>query len=109
MHATLIVIYTDRLDECADFYANLGLPLQSEQHGNGPEHHAAELGSMVFELYQATERRPATGSLRVGFRLPEHVGALELPPGRHRLTDPDGRTVDLEIVAEASMDEPRTS
>ncbi|GAA5051955.1 catechol 2,3-dioxygenase-like lactoylglutathione lyase family enzyme [Thermocatellispora tengchongensis] len=98
MQTTLIVIYTDHLRECAAFYSGLGLPLQAEQHGNGPEHHAAELGTMVVELYPATEHRPATGSLRLGFRLPHHAAPRDLPPGRHLLTDPDGRTIDLEIT-----------
>ncbi|RVX41141.1 hypothetical protein EDD27_3611 [Nonomuraea polychroma] len=102
MHTTLIVIYTDRLQECTDFYTSVGLPLQIEQHGNGPEHYATELGTTLFELYPTSERRPATGSLRLGFRIPDHAVARELPPGRHLLTDPDGRTVALEIIKETT-------
>ncbi|WP_188194166.1 glyoxalase/bleomycin resistance/dioxygenase family protein [Nonomuraea sp. SYSU D8015] len=100
MHPSLIVLYTDHLQECALFYISLGLPLQAEQHGNGPKHYAAELGATVFEVYPASDRRPPTGSLRLGFRVPAHAVVRRLPPGRHLLTDPDGRTVDLEIMNE---------
>ncbi|WP_433519357.1 glyoxalase/bleomycin resistance/dioxygenase family protein [Nonomuraea sp. CA-143628] len=105
MRASLIVLYTDRLWECADFYLGLGLPLQVEQHGNGPEHYAAELGGTVFEVYPASERRPPTGSLRLGFRVPAHAVVRDLPTGRHLLTDPDGRMVDLEITKETNTKE----
>jgi hypothetical protein len=98
MHTSLIVVYTNHLRECAEFYVSLGLPLRLEQHGNGPEHYAAELGPTVFEVYPASDRRPPTGSLRLGFRLPEHAVVRRLRPGRHLLTDPDGRTVELEII-----------
>ncbi|MDF5751093.1 glyoxalase/bleomycin resistance/dioxygenase family protein [Spongiactinospora sp. TRM90649] len=99
--AMLIVVYTDRLWECADFYSGIGLPLRPEQHGNGPEHHAAELDGIVFELYPASERRPATGNLRLGFTVPTQTVA-HLQPGRHLLTDPDGRTVELRITRPAA-------
>ncbi|MGW1144255.1 VOC family protein [Streptomyces sp. NPDC002454] len=91
----LMVIYTDRLDACRDFYADLGLVVIREQHGDGPEHYASTtLPGTVFELYPTSLRRPATGALRLGITLPH-------PPGRtpaHRtLTDPDGRTVVLTV------------
>jgi hypothetical protein len=105
MHISLIVLYTDQLQECADFYISIGLPLQVEQHSNGPKHYAAELGATVFEVYPASDRRPPTGSLRLGFRVPEHAVGCGLPTGRHLVTDPDGRTVDLEITKEANVSE----
>ncbi|MEU9720047.1 glyoxalase/bleomycin resistance/dioxygenase family protein [Streptomyces sp. NPDC047976] len=85
MTIDLLVIYTNRLDECRDFYAGLGLALVPERHGNGPDHYAATLADgTVLELYPAT-RRPETGYLRLG-----------LPGDSSRtLTDPDGRTVVL--------------
>ncbi|MEU7835024.1 glyoxalase/bleomycin resistance/dioxygenase family protein [Nonomuraea sp. NPDC049129] len=105
MYTSLIVLYTDHLRECADFYLSLGLPLQLEQHGNGPEHYAAELGGTVFEVYPASDRRPPTGSLRLGFRVPAHAVVGRLPTGRHLLTDPDGRMVELEITKETNINE----
>ncbi|ANW22376.1 VOC family protein [Streptomyces clavuligerus] len=94
MITNLIVIYTDQLEACRDFYSRLGLDLQREQHGTGPEHYAAELdGGTVFELYPAG-RRPATGYLRLGLT---GTGRSGHAPGRSTLTDPDGRTVVLAV------------
>ena len=36
--AALIVVYTDKLEQCREFYAQLGLEFVPEQHGSGPEH-----------------------------------------------------------------------
>ncbi|MET9608881.1 VOC family protein [Streptomyces sp. NPDC006512] len=95
----LVVIYTDRLDACRDFYGLLGLVFVPEQHGSGPAHHAATLADGgVLELYPAT-RRPPTGYLRLGLTAPAH-GTRFLPAGRHTLTDPDGRTVVLTVPEE---------
>ncbi|MFJ3518408.1 MULTISPECIES: hypothetical protein [unclassified Streptomyces] len=103
----LAVIYTTRLDACRDFYRGIGLVLVPERHGNGPEHYAAMLDDGgVLELYPATGR-PETGYLRLGLTAPPN-GAGFLPPGRHTLTDPDGRTVVL-TVAEAAPGEARTA
>ena len=93
--ASLLVLYTERLDECVDFYTGLGLPLRREQHGAGPVHHAAELdGGLVLELYPGRPDR-TTGRLRLGFRVPAGPG---LAAGPHRLTDPDGRVVVGEAI-----------
>ncbi|GAA2623459.1 hypothetical protein GCM10010425_18370 [Streptomyces spororaveus] len=101
----LAVIYTTRLDACRDFYRGLGLDLVRERHGSGPEHYAATLADGgVLELYPAA-RRPETGYLRLGLTAPPN-GAGFLPPGRHTLTDPDGRTVVL-TVAETGSDQVR--
>ncbi|MBD3550874.1 glyoxalase/bleomycin resistance/dioxygenase family protein [Streptomyces sp. SP18CM02] len=112
MHPNLIVIYTDHLDACHAFYTGLGLTFAKEQHGTGPEHYATELdGQTVLELYPATTRRPATGSLRLGLTLP--AGPLTPPAGRHTHTDPDGRTVVLTVTQEThpmtTADEARTA
>ncbi|MFB0631593.1 VOC family protein [Streptomyces sp. AB3(2024)] len=92
----LLVIYTTRLEACRDFYAGLGLDLVPERHGNGPDHYAATLADGgVLELYPAT-RRPETGYLRLGLTA-QASGSPAREPGRHTLTDPDGRTVVLTI------------
>ncbi|MEU8382175.1 glyoxalase/bleomycin resistance/dioxygenase family protein [Streptosporangium sp. NPDC048865] len=98
IHTDLIVVYTDRLDACHAFYTGLGLTFVRERHGAGPEHYAASLGGTVFELYPAGDRRPATGSLRLGLTVPAGPTARGPAPGRHVLTDPDGRVVDLRVV-----------
>lgn len=70
MHPDLIVIYTDRLDACHAFYTELGLTFVKEQHGPGPEHYAIQLEGTALELYPASPRRPATGSLHLGLTIP---------------------------------------
>ncbi|QNE29843.1 VOC family protein [Streptomyces sp. INR7] len=92
----LIVIHTNRLEECRAFYAGLGLDLVPEKHGTGPDHYAAVFADGgVLELYPAT-RRPETGYLRLGLTAPTH-DAEGRTPGRYTLTDPDGRTVVLTV------------
>lgn len=69
--STLLVIYTQQLDACWEFYTGLGLPLVREQHDNGPVHYAAELGGgLVLELYPAASPERATGRLRIGLTAP---------------------------------------
>lgn len=97
-HATLLVVYTERLDECLNFYRSLGLTLVREQHGTGPVHYAAELDALVLELYPAASPERATGRIRLGFTVTASAG---LDGGRHKLTDPDGRIVDLFVRADA--------
>ncbi|MER5644733.1 glyoxalase/bleomycin resistance/dioxygenase family protein [Streptosporangium sp. NPDC002524] len=106
IHANLIVVYTDQLDACHAFYTGLGLTFAKERHGTGPEHYAALLGGTVFELYPAGGSRPATGSLRLGLVVPADSVARAFAPGRHVLTDPDGRVVDLRVTQERAMPSP---
>jgi catechol 2,3-dioxygenase-like lactoylglutathione lyase family enzyme len=91
----LVVLYTSALDACLGFYESIGLTFVRERHGSGPEHHAAVLGGgAVLELYPARDGR-VTGQLRLGLSV---VGS-PLSVGRHVLTDPDGRVVDVTVVA----------
>jgi catechol 2,3-dioxygenase-like lactoylglutathione lyase family enzyme len=93
--ATLLVLYTPALEECRAFYAALGLPLVRERHGAGPEHWAAELpGGLVLEFYPAAPGR-VSGAVRLGFAVRGAAARPPLAPGRHLLTDPDGRTVEV--------------
>ncbi len=41
---TLVVLYSDKLEEVKEFYELLGLKFQKEKHGKGPEHFACDLG-----------------------------------------------------------------
>jgi catechol 2,3-dioxygenase-like lactoylglutathione lyase family enzyme len=94
---SLLVIYTERREECRTWYAGLGLEFVREKHGDGPEHDAATLADgCVLELYPAGTRG-ATGRIRLGLTLPARAHGRE--PGRYLLTDPDGRTVDLTVTA----------
>ncbi|MEU8194010.1 glyoxalase/bleomycin resistance/dioxygenase family protein [Microbispora amethystogenes] len=92
---TLLVLYTGRMEECRAFYSALGIEFVQEQHGSGPQHYAAVLpDGTVFELYPATAKR-RTGAVRLGFNLDGTTVTPPLEPGRHLLTDPDGRTVEV--------------
>lgn len=98
VRTTLLVIYTERIDECRDFYARLGLDFARERHGTGPEHFAATLGDgTVVELYPAVGDQ-VTGRLRLGLAVAGHTLTPPLTQGRRICTDPDGRVVDLHIT-----------
>lgn len=91
----MLVLYSPQLEECRRFYTALGLTFTGEQHGEGPEHYAAVLvDGTVFELYPA---RPGwqTDRLRLGLGIQGSVAVPPLTPGRHILTDPDGRTIEV--------------
>lgn len=93
--ATLLVLYCGRLEECRDFYGDLGLSFADEQHGQGPKHYSAVLADgMVFELYPARPDRES-GAVRLGFTVTGADVTPPLAPGLHLLTDPEGRTVEV--------------
>ena len=93
----LVVIYTDRLEECRGFYTALGVAFVEEQHSGGPVYYTATFpNGLVLELYRATATRPATGALRLGLVVPTEHLSPALDPGRHLRTDPDGRTVEIQ-------------
>jgi hypothetical protein len=91
----LLVLHSPRAEECRRFYAALGLRFTAEQHGRGPRHHAAVLADgTVLEIYPARPGRE-TGALRLGLTVAAAAADPPLAPGRHLLTDPDGRTVEV--------------
>ncbi|MFV2198928.1 VOC family protein [Nocardiopsis sp. LOL_012] len=95
---TLLVLYSERMEECRAFYTALGLDFAEERHGKGPRHYAAVLGDgSVLEIYPATGTR-RTGALRLGLAVDAAAARPPLEPGRRVLTDPDGRKVDVEAV-----------
>ena len=95
IRVTLLVLYSPRLEQCRAFYARLGLIFTAEQHGQGPEHHAAVLtDGTVFELYPSRPGRQ-TDALRLGLSIDGSTPRPPLAPGHHHLTDPDGRTVEV--------------
>ncbi|PSK89441.1 hypothetical protein CLV63_12677 [Murinocardiopsis flavida] len=92
---TLLVLYSERMEECRAFYTRLGLAFDREQHGKGAEHYAAALpDGMVIELYPGSPER-RTGAARLGFSVDGATLDPPLEPGRHLLADPDGRKVEL--------------
>ena len=110
IRATLLVLYSPRLEECRGFYEDLGLRFAAEQHGQGPRHYAATLADgSVFELYPARPDRE-TGALRLGLTITGTAATPPLASGRHLLKDPDGRTIDVLSATEVlstSGDGPR--
>ncbi|MGW1993763.1 glyoxalase/bleomycin resistance/dioxygenase family protein [Embleya sp. NPDC001921] len=98
IRATLLVLYSTRIDECRSFYTDLGLRFVAEQHGRGPRHYAATLADgTVFEIYPARPGRE-TGALRLGLAVTGATATPPLTPGHHLLSDPDGRTVDIRAI-----------
>jgi predicted enzyme related to lactoylglutathione lyase len=112
-----IVLFAGDSGRAAAFYTALGVPLEAEDHGDGPEHLAADLNGIHFAIFQADgvmgrapERRHA-GSDFPGFyvvSLDDVVGALRAlgssiltdherrPRGcRAIAVDPDGRAVEI--------------
>jgi catechol 2,3-dioxygenase-like lactoylglutathione lyase family enzyme len=105
-----VVVYAADLEAARRFYTCLGLELQSEQHGKGPVHYAAELPGMVFEIYSATQNS-VRGALRLGFQVADlnavvdalrqqsvkiHSEPQDSPWGRRAVVeDADGNKVEL--------------
>lgn len=111
-----LVLFTADVDAAARFYRAMGIPLEHEDHGQGPVHFAAELGGVHFALYpaatpgRAPERRSA-GSVFPGVYVPSLDDSLEAVAGlgatvltghevmpwgcRFIAEDPDGRAVEV--------------
>lgn len=107
----LIVLRSPDMQRAAEFYSRLGLQFTRHQHGSGPEHFAAEVGSGVFELYPQAVDGPSTLGTRIGFSVPsldsaiaaisDYPAAIISPPkdsewGRRAVVaDPDGHRIEL--------------
>jgi len=106
----LVVIYSADLDAAHRFYSALGLVLNREKHGTGPEHFATKNGETVFEIYPASSLC-LPDAVRLGFRVvsvDETLSKLgqmgvdivggpqESAWGRRAvIKDPDGRRVEI--------------
>ncbi|HTM67997.1 MAG TPA: VOC family protein [Candidatus Binatia bacterium] len=113
---SFIALRTFKADRLLAFYRALGLAFKEEKHGNGPVHHACDLGGAVLEIYP---RYPGEADgLQDGIIVGLTVGSVEdalaalatagfggppVPPagaGRlltANLRDPDGRKVILRV------------
>jgi lactoylglutathione lyase len=107
----LLVLKAEDPDRLCRFYSGFGLRFTREQHGNGPVHHASELGSSVFEIYPRKPGEPSTTAIRLGFIVPSLDAALlavrsgqglvlsepcEYHQGRRAvIRDPEGHKVEL--------------
>lgn len=93
------------------FYRQLGLNFEEHQHGNGPVHWCALIGSTAFEIYPCTGDTSPTAETRLGFcvedlqeartRILDAGGSVMLEPEpspwgmRMVVVDPDGHRVEL--------------
>jgi catechol 2,3-dioxygenase-like lactoylglutathione lyase family enzyme len=107
----LVVLRSPDTARAVEFYSRLGLRFTLHQHGNGPEHFAAELGDSVFELYPLSADGSPTLGTRIGFSVPsldsaiaalsDYLDVVISPPkdspwGRRAvIADPDGHRVEL--------------
>ncbi|RYD19792.1 MAG: bleomycin resistance protein [Verrucomicrobiaceae bacterium] len=107
----LVVLRSGDMERAAEFYRCLGLEFSRHRHGKGPEHFAAELGTVVFEIYPLAGDGSSTLGTRIGFSIPSMDDALEglkdfpdsmlsapadSPWGlRAVVVDPDGHRVEL--------------
>lgn len=62
----LLVLRSAHIEPVKKFYETLGLVFAPEQHGSGPVHYAATIGTLVFEIYPATAH-VHRDSTRLGF------------------------------------------
>ncbi|MGC4072362.1 MAG: VOC family protein [Nibricoccus sp.] len=65
----LIVLRVPDLGRAAEFYSAFGITFEKHAHGKGPEHLAAELGPIVFELYPQATDDGSTKNTRIGFQV----------------------------------------
>ncbi|MES2697308.1 MAG: VOC family protein [Verrucomicrobiota bacterium] len=65
----LLVLRAPDIEAAQRFYSLLGFTFTKHAHGKGPEHYAAETGSLVFELYPQTDAANSTANARIGFRV----------------------------------------
>jgi lactoylglutathione lyase len=91
----LIVIRVSDLERARAFYADLGLDLVREQHGDGPVHDACSIGELVLALYP--HARPS--HVRLGFRVSMEtvirVRAQLIRDAVYLVRDPDGNAIEL--------------
>jgi lactoylglutathione lyase len=113
----LVVIRAAELERSERFYEAFGLRFSREQHGRGPEHLAAELVGLVFEIYPRGSG-PDTAGVRLGFQVAsveaavselQKLGAEVANPSvdgpwgfRAVVVDPDGHRVEVSQASESS-------
>ena len=110
-----LILFSANLDRAVSFYRALGLPLESEDHEDGPKHFACELGPTHFAIFEGdpgtTPSFRSAGSSMPGFAVDSIEEAhttmknlqaaiiqepTEYPWGPRMLVkDPDGRTVEI--------------
>ncbi len=110
-----LVLFSANLDRAVAFYRAIGIPLDTEQHDDGPPHYACELGDTHFAVFPApTGTAPpyrAGGCTFPGFVVESVVESLNAArlleaPVRQEpehyawglravIEDPDGRPIEI--------------
>ncbi len=73
----LVVIRAEDIDKLASFYELFGIEFEKHSHGKGPEHYAAELGDLVFEIYPKSNEQQTTIDTRIGFAVADIEGLVK--------------------------------
>lgn len=114
----LLVLRCRDIEVAQQFYSCLGFEFQSEKHGNGPTHYAAENFGYVLELYPLPEGKEPD-NVRLGFATPmfETISemclndeSIKVVKGPHEafgrrailLQDPDGRKVEVSELSKST-------
>lgn len=77
IYLNLVVLRSSNPASLADFYSQLGLVFQQEQHGNGPAHFAAEMEGSVLEIYPRRAEGASTSGIRLGLTVPHLSDLIE--------------------------------
>ena len=115
---SLLVLKAHDVERLTQFYGQLGIEFEAEQHGKGPVHFAAKLSGVVLEIYPLDQQQKVDTTTRVGFAVPElrelcaRLNAAGIPIAsppkespwgwRAVVRDPDGRSVELTEMAASS-------
>lgn len=54
---SVMVIRTKNMEEVREFLTLMGLVFETEKHGTGPLHYAAQVGEAVLEIYPHRSER----------------------------------------------------
>ena len=112
MHIKLVVIRSKEPKGLAEFYSLLGFVFDYHQHGNGPFHYAATIGTAVLEIYPLTKSQSEPDRhLRLGFsiddfdiKIKELINLnirFQMPPTQTEfgmmaiISDPENRKIEL--------------
>ena len=73
----LLVLRVPDIERAANFYSVFGFTFTKHAHGKGPEHYAAELGPLVFELYPQMSAENSTKDTRIGFQVSDAATVIQ--------------------------------
>ena len=103
----LVVLRCANVARSRELYEALGIVFTPEQHGSGPHHYSARLGTTVLELYPAAE---PTTPIRIGIGVADVPAAVaaaraiadcvvrfehDRVPHSALIRDPDGNKIEL--------------